>query len=298
MTDQARLKIAIQKSGRLSETSLALLEKCGIRFEKSKNQLFCPSKNFPADLLMLRDDDIPELVNEGSCDIGIVGLNVFEEKRLAHEARGRAYNLEKIVDLGFGTCRLSLAVPRGGKINKLSDLKGRKIATSYPEILRTWLDKNKIQATVVEMSGAIEIAPRLDIADAIFDLVSTGETLSANSLQELDVALQSQSILIRSKNVPEQKKALIDRLLNRLNGVMRADESKYIMLHSPIDALERVKKALPGVESPTILPLQGSTDKVAVHAVCREPLFWETMEDLKAAGATAVLVLPIEKMLY
>ncbi len=295
MTDHTRLRIAIQKSGRLAEPSLDLLKRCGIRFNKSKDQLFCQSTNFPADLLMLRDDDIPELVNEGACDLGVVGLNVFQEKALEHRTRHRPYDLEKLVDLGFGTCRLSLAVPKG-----TADiaLEGKKIATSYPETLQDWLDRKGIEATVVIMSGAIEIAPRLQIADAICDLVSTGETLAANGLREMETICQSQSILIRrTRDMPQEKEILIDRLLRRINGVQKADESKYIMLHSPIEALEKVKAAIPGAESPTIVPLQGVTDKVAVHAVCNETVFWETMENLKAAGASAILVLPIEKML-
>jgi ATP phosphoribosyltransferase len=298
MTDPSRLRIAVQKSGRLAEPSLLLLEKCGIRFEKSKNQLFCSSKNYATDLLMLRDDDIPELVNESACDLGIVGSNVFEEKRLEHVSRKRPFDLEKIVDLGFGFCRLSIAAPRGGAITAIKDLNGRKIATSYPETLQKWLDENKIKATVVSLSGAIEIAPRLEIADAICDLVSSGETLSANGLQELEVISRSQSILVRKRSkLSTAKEALIERLLRRMNGVLKADDSKYIMLHCSIDVLERVKKAMPGVESPTVLPLQGMPDKVAVHAVCQETFFWETMEDLKAAGASAILVMPIEKML-
>ncbi len=298
MVEQTRLRIAVQKSGRLADPSLDMLEKCGIRFEKSKNQLFCQSKNFAMDLLMLRDDDIPELVNDGACDLGIVGLNVFEEKRLEQIARGKPFELEKIVDLGFGFCRLSLAVPKGGPISDVWDLQGRKIATSYPETLQAWLDENKIKASVVSLSGAIEIAPRLEIADAICDLVSTGETLSANGLQELKVITKSQSILIRKAGKgAAEKEALIERLLRRMNGVLKADDSKYIMLHCSVAVLEKVKQALPGVETPTVLPLQGMTDKVAVHAVCQENFFWETMEDLKAAGASSILVLPIEKML-
>lgn len=297
-TNPVRLRIAVQKSGRLAEPSLLLLENCGIKFEKSKNQLFCSSKNYPTDLLMLRDDDIPELVNEEACDLGIVGSNVFEEKRLDHLTRGRAFDLEKIVDLGFGFCRLALAAPRGGTITSVKDLQGKKIATSYPETLQQWLNENKIKATVVSLSGAIEIAPRLEIADAICDLVSTGETLAANGLQELQTIAKSQSILVRKRSkLALTKEALVERLLRRMQGVLKADDSKYIMLHCAIDVLEKVKKAMPGVESPTVLPLQGMPDKVAVHAVCQENFFWETMEDLKAAGASAILVMPIEKML-
>jgi ATP phosphoribosyltransferase len=298
MTDQARLRIAVQKSGRLAGPSLDLLERCGIKFNKSKDQLFCQSKNFPADLLMLRDDDIPELVNEGACDLGIVGLNVFTEKVIEHKRRDRPFAIERLADLGFGHCRLAVAVPKGEGFETLADLEGRKIATSYPETLQTWLDENHIGATVVEMSGAIEIAPRLQIADIICDLVQTGETLAANGLREMRTVAQSQSILVRRvHDMPPEKEEMIARLMRRIAGVMKAEESKYIMLHCPVAALERVKAAMPGVEAPTVLPLQGVTDKVAVHAVCRENLFWETMEDLKSAGASAILVLPIEKIL-
>jgi ATP phosphoribosyltransferase len=298
MTDPARLRIAIQKSGRLAEPSLELLRRCGIRFTRSKDQLFCQAKNFPADLLMLRDDDIPELVNEGSCDLGVVGLNVLTEKELEHKARRRDWSLGRIADLGFGACRLAFAAPRESKFRATKDLKGRKIATSYPETVEKWLKDKKIKADVVSMSGAIEIAPRLQIADVICDLVSTGETLAANGLREIETVLQSQSVLIRRVNhMPKDKEKLIDLLLRRINGVLRAEESKYIMMHCPANALEKVKAAIPGAKSPTILPLQGIKDTVAVHAVCNENVFWETMEELKKAGASAILVLPIEKML-
>ena len=298
MVEKIRLRIAVQKSGRLAGPSLDLLERCGIRFNKSKDQLFCQSKNFAADLLMLRDDDIPELVHEGACDLGIVGSNVFNERVYAHRRRGRPFAIERVADLGFGACRLSLATQRGEGVEKTADLTGRKIATSYPETLQNWLDANAIEATVVEMSGAIEIAPRLQIADVIFDLVQTGETLAANGLREMHAIAESQSILIRRvHDMPPEKEILIERLLNRISGVMKAEGSKYIMLHCPVDSIDRVKAAMPGVETPTILPLQGVTDKVAIHAVCGESVFWATMEDLKAAGASAILVLPIEKIL-
>lgn len=298
MIDPNRLRIAVQKSGRLAEPSLDLLKRCGIRFTRSKDQLFCQSKNFDADLLMLRDDDIPELVNEGACDLGIVGLNVFQEKVYEHAQRQKPFAMKKIANLGFGFCRLSLAVPRESNFSGRDSLIGKKIATSYPATTQAWLDQHKVSATIVEMSGAIEIAPRLQIADVICDLVSTGETLAANGLREIETIAESQSILVRrTNNMSPIKEQLIQRLLSRLQGVMKAEESKYIMLHSPIEALEKVKAALPGVELPTIIPLQGVEGKVAVHAVCRENLFWETMEDLKAAGASAILVLPIEKIL-
>jgi ATP phosphoribosyltransferase len=260
--------------------------------------LFCQAKNFPADLLMLRDDDIPELVNEGSCDLGIVGLNVLTEKELEHKARGRDWEIEQVAALGFGTCRLALAAPKESGLKSIGGMKGRKIATSYPETVEAWLKRKKVKADVVTMSGAIEIAPRLQIADAICDLVSTGETLAANGLRELETVLESQSVLVRRTNhMPKSKEKMIDLLLRRINGVLRAEESKYIMLHAPVKRLEQVKAAIPGAKSPTIVPLQGVKDVVAVHAVCNENVFWETMEQLKKAGASAILVLPIEKML-
>jgi ATP phosphoribosyltransferase len=270
-----------------------LLKKCGIKFTRSRDQLFCASDNFPIDLMFLRDDDIPELVNAGACDLGIVGLNVFEEQTV-----GQVPSLTKIMDLGFGKCRLSLAGPKDMMFNTLEDLQGKTIATSYPRILSAFLTDHNIKASIVTMNGAIEVAPRLRIADVVCDLVSTGQTLAANGLREIHPILKSQSILIRRLTAMDaEKETLLNRLQERLRGVQKAEESKYIMLHCPINALERVKNAIPGAESPTVLPLQGIPDKVAVHAVCNEGLFWNTMEQLKQEGATSILVLSIEKML-
>ena len=298
MTPEPRLRIAIQKSGRLAAPSLALLEKCGLKFTKSKDQLFCQARNYAVDLLMLRDDDIPELVNQGSCDLGIVGLNVLEEKRLGWLSRGRSLKIRQLAELGFGQCRLSLGVPRDMPFADLQSIQGKTIATTYPEILANWLQSQGLSANIVMMHGAIEVAPRMHVSDLIFDLVSTGVTLAANGLVERNVVMKSQSVLVRcDADLGVDKEALLNKFLSRINGVLRADDSKYIMLHCPVSALEQVKAAIPGAESPTILPLQGVTDKVAVHAVCNETVFWHTMEQLKAAGASAILVLPIEKML-
>ena len=297
MPEQFRITIGIQKSGRLSGSSLDLLKKCGIRIASSKNQLFCQSVNFPIDVLLLRDDDICELVQEGACDLGILGRNLFAERQIEVEASPQIA-VAQVMELGFGHCRLALAGAKDGPIQSAADLAGKKIATAYPLLTRRFLEKRGIDCGIVTMSGALEIAPRLHIAQAICDLVATGETLAANGLREFETVLPCQAVLIRhDAKRHAAKEVWIERLINRIQGVMRADESKYIMLHSPISALEAVKRAIPGAESPTIVPLQGSEDRVAVHAVCNENVFWETMEQLKAAGASAILVLPIEKML-
>ncbi|MFA4994864.1 MAG: ATP phosphoribosyltransferase [Bdellovibrionales bacterium] len=298
ISDENRLRVAVQKSGRLADPSIDLLKNCGLRFAKSRDRLFCHAENYPLDLLLLRDDDIPEIVNEGACDLGIVGTNVYTEHIYDLKARKHTICCEKLLDLGFGPCRLSLAAPKESSIKSPADLKNKRIATSYPRTLAAFLKKSGIKSTIVTMSGALEVAPRLKIADAIFDLVATGDTLAANGLLETEIIAQSQAILIRSAaNLGKAKEELIRRLISRIKGVQRADESKYIMLHCPIEAVERVKKAIPGAESPTILPLQGTKDKVAMHAVCNENVFWETIEQLKAIGASAILVMPIEKMM-
>jgi ATP phosphoribosyltransferase len=252
----------------------------------------------PLDLLFVRDDDIPDLVEEDVCDLGLVGLNVLEEKRLALAARGHDPRLTVLRSLDFGRCRLSIALPEGTAWEGPSSLAGRRIATTYPFTLGRWLAEHGIAADIVTLSGAVEIAPRLGRADAICDLVSTGSTLLANRLREVETVLESHAVLVRTPlSLPPQKADWVDRLLMRIDGVQQVRESKYIMLHAPRSALPAIRRLLPGSESPTIIPLEGSSDKVAVHAVCRENVFWETLEALKAAGASALLVLPVEKML-
>ncbi len=298
--DPARLHIAIQKSGRLAEDSIGLLKQCGVKLVKSKDQLFCKSSNFPIDVFFVRDDDIPAFVDGNVCQVGMVGENVLIEKQQAamlEGAEGMFQNIEKLMDLGFGKCRLSLAVPQSADYGGPKTLAGKTIATSYPGILSRYLKSQNIQAKLVKMEGAVEIAPRTKLADAICDLVSTGSTLALNGLIEKDIVLESQAVLIKNPNLSEEQKVILDRLMMRLNGVRRAQSSKYIMLHAPVSALEDLQKALPGSESPTIVPLEGREDLVAIHAVCDEGVFWDTMEDLKARGATSILVLPIEKML-
>jgi ATP phosphoribosyltransferase len=293
-----RLKLAVQKSGRLTDNSLDLLSRCGLKYSRGKDQLICYGENMPLDVLLVRDDDIPDLVQQDICDLGIVGMNVIEEKRLAFEARGVGPLFERVMLLDYGKCRLSVAVPDGVTYNGPQSLQGKRIATTYPFILGDYLKRNAIAADVVTMSGAVEIAPRLGRADVICDLVSTGSTLIANHLREVEVIFESQAAIIRTPlAVSPEKQDWIHRLSLRIDGVEQVRESKYIMLHVPRSKLAEIKKLLPGSESPTVIPLDGPGDKVAVHAVCRENVFWETLESLKAAGASAVLVLPVEKML-
>jgi ATP phosphoribosyltransferase len=298
MDRQERLRIAVQKSGRLTDESLDLLHRCGLKFSRGKDQLMCYGENMPLDVLFVRDDDIPDLVQEDVCDLGLVGMNVLEEKRLAMAARGTPPRIEVLQKLDFGRCRLALAVPDDFRYEGLHSVAGKRIATTYPNVLARFLQEHDIEADVVTLSGAVEIAPRLGRADLICDLVSTGSTLTANHLREVVVVLESQAALVRTPvALPNVKADWVRRLLVRIDGVQQVRESKYIMLHAPRAALPQIKKLLPGSESPTVIPLDGTGDKVAVHAVCRETVFWETLESLKAAGASAVLVLPVEKML-
>lgn len=295
---EQRIQIAVQKTGRLTDHSIDLLERCGLKVTKSRDQLICYGENMPIDLLLVRDDDIPGLVSDDVCDLGIVGLNVVEEKRLLREAEGRQTRFKQIYELDFGHCRLSLAGPDDTAYNGPSSLENSRIATSYVGLLNDFLTRNGIAAEAVYFSGAVEIAPKLGRADYICDLVSSGSTLKANGLRELDVLLESEAVVIQTlKPLGDERQALVDKILQRLDGVLQVRESKYIMLHAPKSALAKIRDLLPGSEAPTILQLDGSDDKVAVHAVCRETVFWETLENLKAAGASSLLVLPVEKML-
>ena len=298
MDKDTRLKLAVQKSGRLTDHSLDLLSRCGLKLSRGKDQLMGFGENLPLDVLFVRDDDIPDLVQEDVCDLGLVGLNVLEERRLEMASRGAEARFEVLRRLDFGRCRLSLAVPEGMPWAGLATLNGKRIATTYPATLGRFLADNGLSAEIVTLSGAVEIAPRLGRADLICDLVSSGSTLLANRLREVHVVLESQVVLIRTPvKLNKFKEDWIARLLMRIDGVEQVKESKYILLHAPRAALPRIRELLPGSEYPTIIPLEGSADKVAVHAVCRENVFWETLEALKAAGASALLVLPVEKML-
>ena len=297
-TSGQRIKIALQKSGRLTDHSLDLLARCGLKFTQSKDQLFCYGENMPVDLLLVRDDDIPGLVSEDVCDLGIAGLNVIQEKRLELEQGGKTALFEQIYALDFGHCRLAIAAPEDARYEGPQSLQNTCIATSYVATLKDFLAQHNIDAEIVYLSGAVEIAPRLGKADFICDLVSSGSTLAANQLREVQTVMVSEAVIIQTRQqLSDEKQAWVDRILQRLDGVLQARESKYVMLHAPRSALKQFVALLPRAESPTIIPLEGDGDKVAVHAVCRESVFWETLENLKSAGASSLLVLPVEKML-
>ena len=298
MTMDSRIKIAVQKSGRLTEHSLELLVRCGLSYSRGKDQLICYGENMPVDILLVRDDDIPRLVQEDICDLGIVGLNIIEERRLEIVERGETELFSEIGRLDFGQCRLSFGLPVGVPFGGPKELQGKRIATTYPRILGDYLRRNGVEAQIVAFSGAVEIAPSLGKADLICDLVSSGATLRAHQLYEAATILESRAALIQTpKKLVGDKAEWLQRLLLRIQGVLQVKESKYIMLHAPRSALKAITALLPGSEAPTIIPLEGRDDKVAVHAVCRENVFWETLEELKKAGASSMLVLPVEKML-
>ncbi len=298
MTTDARIKIAVQKSGRLTDHSLELLVRCGLSYSRGKDQLICYGENMPVDVLLVRDDDIPRLVQEDICDLGIVGLNIIEERRLELRDAGETNLFTEIGRLDFGQCRLSFGLPAGVPYDGPQSLQGKRIATTYPRVLADYLERQGVEAQIVAFSGAVEIAPSLGKADLICDLVSSGSTLRAHQLYEAATILESRAALIKTpKEIVGEKAQWLRRLLLRIQGVLQVKESKYIMLHAPRSALKAITALLPGSEAPTIIPLEGRDDKVAVHAVCRENVFWETLEQLKEAGASSMLVLPVEKML-
>ena len=292
--DRSRLHIALQRSGRLSDGSRELLREAGLRIESGNNSLSARAANFPADLMFVRDDDIPTFVCDGACEFGIVGQNVLEEFALGHAEPG----FERLATLGFGQCSLKIAAPERLAYEGPQTLSGQRIATSYPRLLKRFLDGQGIEAELVPMKGAVELAPRLEIATYICDLVSTGATLEANGLRPVETVLDSQAVLIRTlKPLDEGRSGIALQLLNRIDGVLATKESKYIMLNAPSEALKGITDLLPGAEAPTILPLHGRPGYFAVHAVCQESVFWETLQKLKSAGASAILVVPIEKMM-
>ena len=291
-----RVQIAVQKSGRLTDHSLALLKRCGLRLTRGTDQLLAVAENMPVDVLLVRDDEIPGLVREGACDLGIVGLNVAEEQRLGLASDDAAP--QALRNLDFGGCRLAMAYPRDGAVKAVADLGGLRVASSYPRLTARFLEEANVKAEVVPFSGAVELAPRLGRAEAICDLVSSGKTLAANQLDEGETVLKSQATLLACPaEPPAARRELVGLLKRRVDGVMQARETKYIMLHAPREALHTIAELLPGSESPTIMALEGNDNRVAVHAVCRESIFWETLEALKEAGASSILVLPVEKML-
>lgn len=298
MSDNNRLRIAVQKSGRLSDDSIALLKAIGIKLQIRDRLLIAHSTNQPIDLLLVRDDDIPGLVMDGVVDLGFIGENELEEKMLERQAAGKRHDYKELRRLDYGGCRLSIAVPNEFDYQGVQSLAGKKVATTYPFLLERFFKEKKVNAQAVMLTGSVEVAPRAGVAEAICDLVSTGATLEANGLHEEDVIFRSKAIFIqRAGELPEAKQALINKLLPRIDGVIQAKESKYIMLHAPKAYLEQVKTLLPGSENPTVLPLAGNDNIVAIHVVSPENLFWETMEKLKALGCSSILVMPIEKMM-
>lgn len=287
----ARLRIAIQKSGRLGDKSLELVEAAGFRIVKGANELLYRVENAPVDLLRVRDDDIPTFVADGVADFGIVGRNVLEE-------RSEGERPEEVMALGFGRCELRLAAPLDFAYAGPQSLEGLRIATSYPNVLRRFLKRNDIRADIVTMKGAVEVAPRLKLSHVICDLVSTGATLETNGLRSVETILESEAVLVRSKALRDAAlKSLAQSLVERFRGVSASRGAKYVMMNAPRARLAEISALLPGADAPTVTPLAGRDDAVAVHAVCQESVFWETLERLKSAGASAILVLPIEKMM-
>jgi len=293
-----RLRIAMQKSGRLSQDSQALFKSCGLKINLREQRLIAHVENMPIDILRVRDDDIPGLVMEGVVDLGIIGENVLEEVQLIRAAQGQPFAVKTLKQLDFGGCRLSLAVPDDVNYTGPESLADKRIATSYPGLLKRFFDEKGLSFKSVMLGGSVEVAPRAGLADAICDLVSTGATLEANGLKEVEVIYRSKAVLVQAPNhLAEDKQNIIDNLMPRMQGMQQARESKYIMLHAPKDKLAEISALLPGAERPTILPLAGDQQHVAIHMVTSETLFWETMEKLKALGASSILVLPIEKMM-
>ena len=283
-----RLKIAIQKSGRLSDSSKELLKECGIKISNGKNTLVAPSTNFPIDILYLRDDDIPQYVEDGTADLGIIGKNVLLEKNEG--------TIDVARNLGFSKCRLSLAVPKTADYTDLSFFNGKKIATSYPNILSKFLAEKNIQAEIHEISGSVEIAPNIGLADGICDIVSSGSTLLSNGLKELDVIMKSEAVLVNNQNMNEEKTKIFNQLIFRMESVQRAKTCKYILLNAPTESIPTIAKILPGAKSPTVLPL-AMEGWSSVHSVVPEEQFWEVIDELKQNGAEGILVIPIEKMI-
>ena len=290
-----RLRIAIQKSGRLSDGSFELLKNCGLKISRGKDRLYGRVQEMPIDVMLLRDDDIPEFVADDACDIGVIGENVFEEARLTDNFETPA---ERVMPLGFARCRLMIAGPKEWNYDGAGALNGKRVATSYPGLTRAWFEREGVKARAVMMKGSVEVAPRLKVADAVCDIVSTGATLDANGLKPFATVFESEAILIRHpKAFSAEKQAIFDALLKRINGVITSRDAKYVMMNAPRSAIDAITEYLPGADAPTVLELAGQPDKVAIHAVCRESVFWGQLEELKKLGASAILVLPIEKMM-
>jgi ATP phosphoribosyltransferase len=284
---QTLLRIAIQKSGRLQEGSLELLKESGLSFSNGKDQLKTQARNFPVEVLFLRDDDIPQYIEDKVADVGIVGENIFAEKQK---------NNTLVKRLDFAKCRLSIAIPRSENYTGLKSLHGKNVATSYPNIVKAYLSKHKVDAGIHEISGSVEIAPGIGLADAICDIVSTGSTLLSNGLKEVEVVMQSEAVIIANPNLDKEKKDILDKLLFRIEAVKKAKNNKYILLNCPDTAIENITSVIPGMKSPTIIPLK-RVGWSSLHSVVDENDFWEKIDQLKALGAEGILVVPIEKMI-
>lgn len=282
-----RIKIAIQKSGRLSEDSIALFKECGIKLDMGKGRLKSESSNFPAEFLFLRDDDIPGYVEDGVADLGIVGENVLIESEKG---------VNTVKKLGFSKCRLSIAIPREIEYTGPEFLNGKSIATSYPRLLSAYLKENNLSAEIHEISGSVEIAPSIGLADAVCDIVSSGSTLLSNGLKEVQKIFKSEAVLIGNKNLNPEMSGILEKILFRINAVQKAQDNKYILLNAPNDKLDQIINIISGMKSPTVMPLaiEGWS---SVHSVLEENEFWEKIEALRAAGAQGILVIPIEKMI-
>ncbi|MBN2165542.1 MAG: ATP phosphoribosyltransferase [Marinilabiliaceae bacterium] len=281
------LRIALQKKGRLNEDSMALLKEAGIKFNVGSGKLVASCKNFPIEVLFLRDDDIPQTVADNVADIGIVGENEYEEKD---------FKLTIAKRLGFSKCRISLAIPKEHEYTGLSYFQGKKIATSYPVILEKFFKEKGIKADIHEIAGSVEIAPGIGLADAIFDIVSSGSTLVANHLKEVEIVMHSEALLVASPDITPEKQALLDEVIFRINAVNAAEKNKYILLNAPNNKINEIIEILPGMKSPTVLPL-AKEGWSSVHSVIQEGEFWEVIGKLKALGAEGILVIPIEKMI-
>jgi ATP phosphoribosyltransferase len=281
------LRIAIQKSGRLQEGSLHLLKESGLSFSNGKDQLKTQARNFPVEVLFLRDDDIPQYIEDKVADVGIVGENILVEKQ-------RKNQLVKRLD--FAKCRLSIAIPRSENYVNVQFLQGKNIATSYPNIVKSFLKKNNVEAGIHEISGSVEIAPGIGLADAICDIVSTGSTLLGNGLKEVEVVMQSEAVIIANPELSAEKQKILDKLLFRIESVQKAKNNKYILLNCPNDAIEKITSVIPGMKSPTIIPLKREGWS-SLHSVVDENDFWEKIDQLREFGAEGILVVPIEKMI-
>ena len=281
------LRIAIQTKGRLHEETMSLLSESGIKLEQSKRLLLIPSRNFPIEILFLRDDDIPQSVADGVADIGIVGENEYAEKKK---------DVKIIKRLGFSKCRLSLAIPKAVDYNGVEWFNSKVIATSYPEILSDFLKEKNVNADIHVITGSVEIAPGIGLADAIFDIVSSGSTLVTNHLKEVETVMQSEAVLIANKNLSDENKAILDELLFRIEAVQLAEDKKYVLMNIPNDNLDKIIEILPGMKSPTIMPL-AKEGWSSLHVVIAEKRFWDIIGKLKSLGAESILVMPIEKMI-